>query len=324
MPALRLPPAPRAITGACLTAVGLAFSSWIPAGFAESIDSEPARSSQGPTPPPPPRTEESFIPNFAVGGVDYLWASDADFEGDTSGSLGFQEVGLSGNVPVWMTERIRLTLGVRYRWNGLDLDGVGLSDASLDLHRLQIPLNAWIDTEGRWRFWVRAEPGIFSDFDSIGSDDWAFSALALASYQLTDAWRVALGGYYSRDTGDDTLLPAAGFIWRPGPHWIVSLTVPRIQVAWAPNGDWLFTANAFPSGGKWNLRDAGRDLDLEYGAIRLGATAERRIGGSRFWAYLEGGLLVGQDLEVRNGGRSLVDTDLESSGYLSAGLRFRF
>lgn len=90
--------------------------------------------------------------------------------------------------------------------------------------------------------WVRLQPGWYSDFGTVNSDDFILTSLALLSCQWTDTTRVAFGGYYSRDLGEERLLPALGFIFEPDAHWSLALTFPRVELAYAPNKDVLFAA----------------------------------------------------------------------------------
>jgi hypothetical protein len=127
-------------------------------------------------------------------------------------------------VPVFSNERSRLTAGVQWRWNGLDFEHSPTFSDSLDLYRLQLPIDFWHSFDDRWKAWGRVEPGLFTDFENIDGDAFAVTVLALGSYQLTEQFSAAFGVYYSRDLGEDRVLPTLGVIWKPDPHWNVGLT----------------------------------------------------------------------------------------------------
>jgi len=91
---------------------------------------------------------------------------------------------------------------------------------------------------------VPAPAGMQSDMESISDDDFILMSLALASYQWNDWLTLAFGGFYSRDLGEERLLPAIGVILRSDPHWSLALTFPRLEFAYAPNEDWLVTARS--------------------------------------------------------------------------------
>jgi hypothetical protein len=272
------------------------------------------------------RTEESFIPNFAVASSYYSWSGDTDFS-DTAGVFSQQEAGFEANVPVIMRDGFRLTAGVQYRWNSFDFSGAPgpLGTSSFDLDRVDLPLNLWKDFDSRWKMWVRLQPGWYSDFGTVNSDDFILTSLALLSYQWTDTTRVAFGGYYSRDLGEERLLPALGFIIEPSAHLSLALTFPRVELAYAPNEDLLLSARGLLSGAGWNIADpagGANDVDLNYRSIRVGVGIDRRITGP-WWAYLDAGMHLAQEIEI-TGAPYVFQEDLENSAYVTGGVRLRF
>ncbi len=275
---------------------------------------------------PDERTEESFIPRYAVAGSYFTWSSDADFS-NAGGSLSQVEAGIQGNVPILMKDNFRLTAGMQYRWNRLRFSGAPgpLGSKTFDLHRIDIPFNVWADLNNRWKLWVRLQPGWYSDFGTVDSDDFILTSLALLSYQWSDTVKVAFGAYYSKDLGDARLLPAIGFIFEPNPQWSVALTFPRAEVAYAPNKDWLFTGRALLSGSGWNITDpagGSRDVDLDYQAVKVGVGVDRRISGA-WWAYLDMGAQFGQEITIE-GAPYQFTQDLDTSIYTTVGVKLRF
>lgn len=272
------------------------------------------------------RTEESFIPNYAVAGSYFTWSGDSDFDG-RPGSLSQRESGVELNAPVVMRDGFRLTAGVKYRRNHLDFAGAPapFGNRDFDLHRLDLPLNVWKDFNNRrWKLWLRLQPGWYSDFETVNSDDFILTSLALFSYQWSDSLKIAFGAFYSRDLGEERILPALGFIYEPDPHWSLALTFPRVELAHAPNDGWLFTGRAVLGGAGWNITDpAGgpADADLNYRSIRLGLGVDRKITRS-LWLYADAGALVGQELELV-GGAAPFQADLGTSFYATAGIRLR-
>jgi len=272
------------------------------------------------------RTEESFIPNFAVGGSYFSWTDDADFSA-VGGSFSNEEFGIDMNVPIVLRDGFRLTAGVKYRRNRLEFAGAPapLGTVSLDLHRVDVPFNVWKDINNRWKLWVRLQPGWYSDFESVTSDDFILTSLALLSYQWNEKTKVAFGAYYSRDLGEERVLPALGFIFEPSQHWSIALTFPRAEVNYAPSEDWLFNARAVLNGAGWNIANpagAGPDVDLNYRAIRVGLGVDHRISGP-WWAYLDAGMQVGQEIEIE-GGATPFHQDLDSSAFVTGGVKLRF
>ena len=272
------------------------------------------------------RTEESFIPNYAVASSYFNWDADANFSGG-KGSVGQREYGIEGNVPLLMREGFRLTAGVKYRLNQLSFSGADhpLGSRSFDLHRVDLPINAWVDLNDRWKLWARLQPGWYSDFENVGSDDFILTSLALLSYRWTDSVKVAFGAYYSRDLGEDRVLPAVGVIYEPGPNLSLALTFPRVELAYAPTEDWLFTGRAVLSGSGWNITDptgGATDVDLNYRSVRAGIGIDHRLTGP-WWLFLDVGLQFAQEIEIEGGDYGFSEK-LEPSAFISTGVKVRF
>jgi hypothetical protein len=276
------------------------------------------------------RTEESFIPSYSAGTLGYLWGSESDLADVPGAAMTLHEAAAQAQYPVWMTERSRLTAGVRYRYNRLDFSGANpFAAGDLDLHRLQVPVNFWHSFHDQWKLWAGAEPGLFTDFGHVNGDDFALTALAVGAYEFAPAWTVSFGGYYSRDLGEDRLLPVLGVIWRPNAHWNLSATFPRFRIAYAPNANWVFEAMVRPGGSGWNYRHAGRDedLNLEYRSWRATLGVERllteRMPG-KLYGYFETGLGFAQELKLTRHDDELESSDLDEILTVAAGVRWRF
>jgi hypothetical protein len=276
------------------------------------------------------RTEESFIPSYSAGNLSYLWGSESDLEDVPGAAMSLHEVGVVAQYPLWMTDESRLTAGVRYRYNRLDFSGTNpFATGDLDLHRVQIPVNFWHSFHEQWKLWAGLDPGLFTDFSGLSDDDFALTALAVGAYEFAAAWSVSFGAYYSRDLGEDRLLPVLGVIWRPNPHWNISATFPRLRVAYAPNPDWIFEAMVRPGGSGWNYQNdaANEQLDLEYKSWRATLGVEHfltdKLPGKLF-GYAEAGLGFSQSLKLKRDGDELASSNVSETLTLSAGLRWRF
>ena len=269
--------------------------------------------------------ENSFIPRYAVATSYFTWSDESSFS-NGGGTLGFLEAGAEANVPLLMKDGFRMTAGAGYRWNQLDFAGAGFpfGSTTLDLHRVDIPLNIWKDIDRKWKLWARLQPGWYSDFQSVGSDDFILTSLVLFSYQWTETTKIAFGGFYSRDLGEERVLPAVGLIYEPDPHWSLSLTFPRFELAYAPDPNFVITGGAKLAGAGWNIDDpsgAGGDVDLNYEAIEVGIGIDKRIKGP-WWAYLDAGMKVGQEIEIE-GAPYRYRQELDSAPFVSAGVKMR-
>jgi len=218
------------------------------------------------------KTEESFIPSYVAANASYLWGSRADLKDYDGASMAQQEAGALAQYPVYQTERARLTVGLRYRWTRLEFEGVSpFRNQALDLHRVQIPLNYWRSLGEQWKLWAGVEPGFFTDFEAISDEDLAVTALAVVAYDWRPDWSVSFGAYYSRDLGEDRVLPVLGLIWRPNPHWNLAATFPRFRIAYAPSEDWILDLTVRPAA------RAGTSAATTAGT----STSNTRVGGRR-------------------------------------------
>lgn len=276
------------------------------------------------------RTEESFIPSYNAGTLSYLWGSESDLKDFGGASMTLHEVGIGAVYPVWMTGESRFTAGIRYRYNHLDFAGANpFAEGALDLHRLQIPLSLWHSFHEDWKLWVALDPGLFTDFSGISDDDLALTALVVGAYEFADQWSLSFGGYYSRDLGEDRVLPVLGVIWRPNAHWNIAATFPRFRAAYAPDAVWVFEAGVRPGGSGWNYQNdaAGGQVDLEYKSWRATLGVERfltaRLPG-RLHVYVETGLGFSQSLKLKRNNDELASSNLGETFTLSTGLRWRF
>lgn len=275
------------------------------------------------------KTEESFIPSYNAASVSYLWGSRADLKSSPGASLMQREVGLQAQYPLFRSEDSRLTAGVRLRWNEFDFDGATpLGGGTLNLYRVQIPVNYWHKFGDQWKLWAGVDPGLFTDFKRVSGDDFAVSALAVVAYEWRPEWSFSLGAYYSRDLGEDKVLPVLGVIWRPNPHWNISATFPRFRVAYAPDEKWNFDFSIRPGGSSWNIRTAnGRNLNLEYKSWRASVGVERLLSTDlmgKIYGFGEVGFGFGQSLKLKDGGTDVYSSDLKEMVTLSTGLRLRF
>ncbi len=274
-------------------------------------------------------TEERFIPNYAAGEAHYLWSTRVDLQDIPGSSLQVQEAGVRVPVPLYHDDDSRLTAGVNFRWNELDFAGAGAPSERQNLYRVQLPFDFWHSFADRWKAWGRIEPGIFSDFKNLDGDAFTVTVLALASYQFTPKFSAAFGVYYSRDLGEDRVLPAIGLIWKPDPHWNIGITFPRASVAYAPNQEWLVTAYTAPGGAGWSVQDATTQEQrrLNYRSWRAGLGVEHQFaetGPAKFWVFAAGGIQFGQELEWKDGDVTVLESDLANGFFLSGGLRLRF
>ncbi|MEM7386939.1 MAG: DUF6268 family outer membrane beta-barrel protein [Verrucomicrobiota bacterium] len=256
------------------------------------------------------------------GYLGIYWNGDADFE-DTGASLRRQEFDLYS--PLWGSSSgdWSFGLGFRYRLDRLDFAGLSLDDQTL--HRVQIPLFlAWAPENSRWSAFARLAPGLATDFEDLSEDSITAAAILAAAYQWTPTFKVTLGAYFNPDIDAGTILPSLGFQWDPNPEWSLIFGAPRTELQYKPHSDLRLKLALYSGGGRWNIEEDGRNLDLSHRTLRAGVGLETRFA-DRFWWSLWAGVNLFQEYELEEvDGPDLAEEDIEDSLFLYTGIRFQF
>ena len=270
-------------------------------------------------------TDNSFM--AAIGrqaSVDFSYEPDTDL--DAGGSFSYWDARLSA--PVYGTKLSDdWTLGVRMRYRAsiFDWDQQVLFDNDT-LHRVDLNLAFIYKPENSpWMGFLSAGPALATDGSNINGDDIFFVALAGVGYKISETFTLLGGAYFSQDFGEPRLLPAPGFLWTPNDHWTFSLIPPRLRIAYSPNRNWRFAAEAFPDGGRWSITTQnGQDAFLDRSGARAGLRVERRVFGNG-WLYVGGGLMFGRELEVETtGGTNLFRSDADTGAWFGTGFAWQF
>lgn len=120
--------------------------------------------------------------------------------------------------------------------------------------------------------------------------------------------------------GHPAVYPAGGVVWRAGESLSVNLLLPSPSVVWTPSERWGIFVFAQPAGDRWRVEDdqAGEQVFLME-SWRAGAGAEWRIWGPA-WLRVAGGMDLARRYEVRSGGRTVLDEEVEDTWFASAAL----
>lgn len=253
--------------------------------------------------------------------IGYYWNRDADFE-DSKGKFEHAEYTVESGLIAEQFGRASVVIGIRYRFNQMDFKNIpNLQDQ--DLHAIQLPVDFRYKVEDTsWSWWLRVRPGLFTDFESVNNEDWAFSSIFTGNREISAHLTLSFGAYFSRDFGKDRFFPTLGLVWEPTAKWRINLTPPHVTIAHHPSENWILKLAAYPGGGSWNIDDStsrkSRDINLR--SVRVGLGIERRMY-ERCWFSIWGGANVRQRVEVLNGGRNVFESDLGASGFGYAGLR---
>lgn len=257
----------------------------------------------------PPRERSALV---------YTYAGSASVEG--GGRLALRETELRTGYPVHRAPDQVVTLGLRWTRYDFHASGEGLEDFTA--HSLRLPLRGvWPRREG-WTWMAMVAPAIRSDLESISSDDFGVSAMAIGTYPWRTNWRISAGAVYGQDFGRSRVFPALGATWTPSDAWTIDLVFPRPRVAYRVNESLLVGVGMEPGGDQWNV-------ELE-GVVRDVALKEYRAGAGFEWTpvrnlALQGqvGAVIGRELDARGGGLPRSERDLGETWYARLGLMFR-
>jgi Domain of unknown function (DUF6268) len=137
----------------------------------------------------------------------------------------------------------------------------------------------------RWRARLEVQPGIYSDFRDISSDDINAPFSIEASYSINP--NLLIGGQLSVNARRDSpLLGGAGVRWKFADDWLLSLWFPRPRIEFnATDNVTLFAGAAF-TGGTYVVAD---DFGSRRGRSNLDGQAvdyqEVRVGGGLRYTF---------------------------------------
>jgi hypothetical protein len=265
--------------------------------------------------------EEALAPELA-------FRYDYDFEmslQDDVGAYSMQEFRASVPLPPVITDTFILIAGLNYRLFEADVS-THVLDANLDLHTLRLPLQAaWLSPSSPWMIIAYAEPGLSTDFSDVNSDSFDLSVAIGAGYRFSPNFMLALGVGYSRNYGDNDVLPAFALLWRPSDHFLLTASPDGVVPEWRISDDWRLKLRLDLIGGRWTI-DEG---DSQARVLRLqGASASLLLEHRLFkecWLTVGAGLNTLANLRLEDeDGSQLLDSDLDEALVLRSGLKWKF
>ena len=144
--------------------------------------------------------------------------------------------------------------------------------------------------------------GLYSDFESAGSNAIRPQGYGAFIWQVSPAWALKGGATYINRV-DIKLLPVAGVIWTPNPYTVFDITFPNPKLShfawrWGTTDVWWYIAGEY-GGGSWeidNISAAG----MMNGGQRVDVNDIRAIAGLEWtggWIGAKGFLEVGYVFE---------------------------
>jgi hypothetical protein len=163
----------------------------------------------------------------------------------------------------------------------------------------------------QWTADVAVTPGLFTDYNNVGSDAIRIQARAIGLWSCDEDLQLALGFLYL-DREDIAAMPMAGLIWTPSDDCKAELLFPRPRVLYRLSGDdvssrWIYIGGEF-GGGSWAIErnDIGpppkqpRDDVVTYSVWRflVGFEAKKKTG---FAPRVEAGFNFNRSVEFKSG-----------------------
>lgn len=268
--------------------------------------------------------EATRTPGEEAAALSYLVTDRVAFDdpenADHSGQVSLQESALS--VPFASIERHSVTLaaGAWVGWTRLDFRDHPDLDTE-DLYGLAaLFMAARPAPETGWGWSALAMPGFTSDFRSGRTGEGKVFLYGTAEYAFSPAWRAQGGLAFDTAFGDPSVYPVGGLVWQPSETLVLRLLLPSPTIYWAPSDRWGFFAFAQPAGDRWIINDdESGDQEFLIEGWRAGLGTECRVWGD-LWLRLAAGLEFDRRYEVRDGGRALLDDQVDDAAFLSAAI----
>lgn len=226
--------------------------------------------------------------------------------------------------PIRLGDHGLLSVGLSYETTALRFDGTtpGFPLPDADLHQIEFPIFArWQKPGSPWAITAGLSTGIATDFDHIDGDDFYLGGRIVFERVINDHFKLGFGAATIRSLGNNAILPAVGFEWRPADDWMVELVGPYLNLWWQPNDDWLARFGAGPGGGIWNVDWNNLSRDLSLSSYLVGVSVEHQIADG-IWLTAGAGASFGNHLELKTtGGLTNFKTGLDNGYFASLGLR---
>lgn len=254
--------------------------------------------------------------------LDTAWVGRQDFDG-AAGGVDMFELRLIAPLAGWKLGDGRLGISLGYNFTQLDLNGaMGLGRQ--DLHNVQAQLTYfWSPQASKWWGLGFVTPGIATDFKGISSNAFQIAGLGLLGYKLSDTFSVAGGVFTSYSHEDGRVYPAVGFIWEPKP-FIVQITPPFLVFGWRASDKFTLALSAYPSGGSWDVEQAGAVRTIDFTGWQGAASVSWRAT-ERLLVSVRGGVNFRGELELRTSSQDVIfNRNVDPAPFAALNVRFQF
>ncbi|MCR9295971.1 MAG: hypothetical protein NXI32_24920 [bacterium] len=158
-----------------------------------------------------------------------------------------------------------LTLGSGFHF----LNGPTSTDLPPRLYDLQLAYHSRKIHSDRFMLDYRLGVGVFSDFEGSARKGVRFPGHAVSYFEL-DPWLISVFGIEVLDRDDVSVLPVAGFVWRPDEDVICELVFPRPKVQVRATAKHSVYIAGELGGGTWAIeRDSQANDNVTYRDFRV-------------------------------------------------------
>jgi hypothetical protein len=260
---------------------------------------------------------------WAQGGRErsaFVYTYEGESSADGGGRLALRETELRTGAPLLRSENLRLTAGLR--WTMYDFLARGEDIEDFTAHSVRFPFRAVRPRTAGWTWMATVAPAVRSDLQSIDSDDFGLSALAIGTYPWRPDLSLAAGAVYSQDFGRSRVFPALGVTWTPSEAWVVDASFPRPRVTYRTGETLAISAGMEPGGDQWNVEIDGVVRDIALKEYRAGLGIEWTPVRNLIVLAQAGGVFA-REIDARGGGLPRIERDIDETWYARLGVVFR-
>lgn len=268
-----------------------------------------------------PVRETTRSPLSEIPGRFGLLASGGASSDDTGSDYSWEQLTLQGGFIFnkKVSEDLTLFTGLEYRLTRIDQGSQPMREELDDLHSISLPVTAIYNPENSpWTIFAQLSGELSTDFKSVTSEDFDWTAKLGASYEFSDKFSVNFGLSRSRNFGEAMFIPAAGFSWVPNDKWALTLFGPRLTLSHYLNDDLIIRAGGFATGGLWNVEEeSGRSVDYGFSSYNAGIGLDYKLRHG-VWLSIWGGTNFFNELRAEDGNDTLFEDELDGGffGYI--------
>ncbi|MCK5881149.1 MAG: hypothetical protein KAG18_04680 [Sinobacterium sp.] len=206
----------------------------------------------------------------------------------------------------------------RVRYEYRDISASHSYIDSQNLHQLALAFE-YIDRGDAWSHSYLIEPGVYTDFNTINTDDIGLAARYTALYHEPEAWSYLIGIGAGRQFGKPQFYPIIGAIYKPNNKLIVSIAFPVTAFRYQFKPKWSTYSFLRPIGGQWNIEGTNAQAGQKFnptGSVDFVITGYHFAAGiehefsRKFWVGLELGSLLNQTYKFKDQGSNELKTDV--------------